>query len=351
MLEFLDISIEYIKGLNTLPWILIGFFLTILFSRLMGEEYVNKAMKKSALILLFIFVPLLFFRILLNVDFGLPEIYFTIACFIILSLMYLLAYLFANYKAKKMKLSGDKKWSYIKTVLTNQGRSSAFVGSFMLVIDEWRVQVIIYMIIGAVFLFALIPLVLSIIHNKEIKYVKEEKIKALPWYLKIFPAYLGIFAITAIVIHWTTGITTLEKTDFNRFFNFITQATIPAALYFVGSGIHPRDLKKDEMKKLFSLKTNIKEHWLWVRNIFFLTVILTPLLTVLIMLPMYYLGIITSAWFAVIVINSILPITSTNMFLIPYGIEKKVTAHSVTWTTIVCVPIVVVLITLFSSYF
>jgi len=351
MLEFLDTSINYISGLNTLPWIFIGFILTILFSLIIGEENVNKAMKRSALILLFVFVPLLLFRILLNVDFGFNQIIFTLVCFVIISLMYVLSYFFANYKAKKMNISGGEKWNYIKTVLTNQGRSSAFVGGMMLIITEWQVQVLIYMIVGAVFLFAIIPLVLSILHKKEIKDTKEEKIQALPWYLKIFPLYLFAFAIAAILLHGINGVTTKDSTDFNSFFNFFTQVTIPAALYFVGSGIHPRDLKIDEMKKLFSLDSKIKDHWLWIRNIFFLTVIITPLLTVVIMLPMYGFGLISSAWFVVIVINSILPITSTNMFLVPYGIDKKVTALSVTWTTIVCVPIVVILITVFGIYF
>jgi len=349
MLEFLDTSIKFISGLNTIPWILIGFVLTVVFSKLFGEEYINKAMRKNALILLFVFVPLLLFRILLNVDFRINEIIFTIACFVIISLMYVLAYFFAMYKSKKMNISGKDKWKYIKTVLTNQGRSSAFVGGMMLIIPEWQVQVLIYMIVGAVFLFAIIPLILSILHKKEIENIKEEKIQALPWHLKIFPLYLFGFAIVAIVLHAKAGVTTKDPTDFNWFFNFFTQITIPAALYFVGSGIHPNDLKIDEMKHLFSLDSRIKEHWLWVRNIFFLTVIFTPLLTVLIILPIYYIGLIISSWFAVIVINSILPITSTNMFLVPYGIDRKVTAHSVTWTTIVCVPIVVVLIAIFST--
>jgi hypothetical protein len=38
------------------------------------------------------------------------------------------------------------------------------------------------------------------------------------------------------------------------------------------------------------------------------------------------------------------------MFFIPYGIDRKSTAHAVTWTTIVCVPIVVLLITIFGIY-
>jgi len=351
MLEFLDTSISYISGLNTLPWILIGFILTIILSKLLGEENVIKAMKRNALILLFIFVPLLLFRILLNVDFRIEEIYFTITCFIILTLMYLLAYFYANKNSKKMKLKGEKKWNYIKTVLTNQGRSSAFVGGMMLIIPEWQVQVLIYMIIGAVFLFAIIPLILSILHKKEMETSGEkEKIKGLPWYLKIFPLYLFAFAFAAIILHGIFGVTTKATNDFNSFFNFFTQITIPAALYFVGAGIHPKDLKIEEIKKLFSLKNNSKDHWLWIRTIFVLTVIITPIFTVIFMSPLYYVGIISSAWFSVIVINSILPITSTNMFLIPYGIDKKVTALSVTWTTIICVPIVVVLITLFKFY-
>ncbi len=39
-----------------------------------------------------------------------------------------------------------------------------------------------------------------------------------------------------------------------------------------------------------------------------------------------------------------------NMFLILYKINKNVTAHSGTWTTIVCVPIIVILITAFGVY-
>jgi hypothetical protein len=83
---------------------------------------------------------------------------------------------------------------------------------------------------------------------------------------------------------------------------------------------------------------------------FILTVFLTPFFTVLIFGPLFLVGIINNSWFAVITINSILPITSTNMFLIPYGIDKKSTAHVVTWTTIVCVPIIVALIAIFGIY-
>ena len=95
MLEILEIILEYIKGLWTLPWILIGFIVTIMLSRFFGEQKINNAMKKIGLILLYFFVPLLLFRIFLGVDFRENEIIFTIICFIILSFMYIIAYFFA----------------------------------------------------------------------------------------------------------------------------------------------------------------------------------------------------------------------------------------------------------------
>ena len=106
------------------------------------------------------------------------------------------------------------------------------------------------------------------------------------------------------------------------------------------------------MKKLFGIDKDNKpgDHWSWVRNIFILTVLITPVFTALVFVPLYLSNMINNSWFAVVIINSILPITSTNMFLLPYGIDKRSTAHSVTWTTIVCVPIIVILITMFGIY-
>ena len=93
---------------------------------------------------------------------------------------------------------------------------------------------------------------------------------------------------------------------------------------------------------------NYKTVELWIH--FILVVIITPVLIALVFAPLFVFGLISSAWFAVIIINSVLPVTSSNMFLLPYGIDKKSTAHSVTWTTIICVPIVVLLIALFGIY-
>lgn len=160
-----------------------------------------------------------------------------------------------------------------------------------------------------------------------------------------------MFVIVSVVLHETTGVTVKDFGDIGVILRFYAAVTIPAALYYVGAGIHPRDLKTSEMKKLFSLKHDKKsrDHWLWIKNIFLLTVIITPVFISLFFILLLILGVIQSAWFAVIVINSILPITSTNMFLVPYGIDKKVTALSVTWTTIIYVPVVAFLIYVFTT--
>jgi len=352
MIEILEVILPYITGLWTLPWILVGFLVTLVLSRILNEDKVNKAMKKIGLILLYVFVPLLLFRIFLDVDFGETELMFTIVCFVIFVLMYLLAHQFANVRAKKMDLHGAEKRHFIKTVLTNQGRSSAFIGGAMLAIAEWRVFAALYMSIGAIFLFAIIPYILSYLHKKDAETSGDDtKVHALPWYLRLFPWYLLAFAFASVAFHGTTGLYLQDFGDPGIIFKFFTALTIPAALYYVGAGIHPRDLKVKEMKKLFSRNKKTQDHWSWVRNIFFLTAVITPVLTALFFSIFLVLNVIPKQWFAVIIINSILPITSTNMFLVPYGINRKVTALSVTWTTIVCVPIVVILITVFGIYF
>ncbi|MBU0497093.1 MAG: hypothetical protein KKC68_05560 [Candidatus Thermoplasmatota archaeon] len=294
------------------------------------------------------------FRIFLGVDFHQDEIYFSLVCIAVFTLNYLLAYVFARYKATKINLPTTEKSIFIKTVLTNQGRSSAFIGGSMLAIAKWSIYAAIYMSVGAIFLFALIPYMLAYLHKKEPTPVNQDstKIKALPWYLRLFPWYLIVFALVAIILHGTTHLNHTDFGDYGILFDFFTSLTIPAALYYVGAGIHPNDLKLNEMKRIFTFKINNKNftNWTSIRAIIFLTVVLIPLIITLIFGSLLAFSLISAAWFSVIVINSILPITSTNMFLIPYGIDKKITALAVTWTTIVCVPIVVFLIFVFSQY-
>ncbi|MHA1687195.1 MAG: hypothetical protein ACTSYD_12455 [Candidatus Heimdallarchaeaceae archaeon] len=350
MIDALNEIIPYISGLYTLPWILIGFIVTILIARVIGRDTIDKIMKKIGLVLLYFFVPVLLFRIFLNTAFGSNEIGFAAIIAITIFFMYVLAYLYAKYSIKKQKLTTKRKDLYLKTVLTNQGRSSAFIGSMMLAIESTRVYAAILMAIVGIALFAVVPYLLSHLHKKETKKTSE-KIKALPWYLKLYPWYLILFVILAVLVQILTGKGTVDLIgkDADVILRFYTAFTIPAALYYVGAGIHPRDLKPSEIKKLIGIdKTEINsDHWKWVRDMFFLTVIITPIAIGFIFGLAIFTGFIPIAAFAVILINSILPVTSTNMFLIPYGIDKKSTAHIVTWTTIVCVPIVVLLITFF----
>ena len=354
MIDILNDILPYISGFYTLPWILLGFVVTILLAKITGREKIDKIMKKIGLIILYFFIPVLVFRIFLNTDFGKKQIEFAIVVSVIVFFMYLLAFGFARYKANSWGLKGSKKRLFVKTVLTNQGRSSAFIGGALLA-SPWYVEAAIYIALVGVALFAVIPYILSYMHKKETKDSKKvEHVKALPWVLKLYPWYLLAWVIVAVVIHSTTGITTYDfGHDLETIVIFYSAITIPAALYYVGAEIHPTDLKKSELKKFFGVDKGNEtgDHWDWVRGIFILTAIITPVLTVLIFTPLFAFGLISSAWFAVIIINSVLPITSTNMFLHPYGIDNKSTAHAVTWTTIVCVPIVVLLITIFGIYF
>lgn len=351
MFEVLESVIPYISGLYTLPWILVGFILTILLSRYIDRQKIDKVMKKIGLVLLYFFVPLLIFRIFIDRDFGVSEIEFAVVSCIIILFTYFLAYYYAKFSVKKLNLKGSKKDKFIKTILTNQGRSSAFIGGALLA-SPWFVEAAIFIALVGVALFAVIPYILSFMYKKESN-LKSNNINALPWYLRLYPWYLISYVIAAVILHGITGVTVKDFGDFGIFYKFFTSITIPAALYYVGAGIHPNDLKVKEMKNLFSLKKKFKieDNWIFVRKLFFLTVILTPLIISIFLGILLIFNLIPSSWFAVIVINFFLPITSTNMFLVPYGIDKKVTALSVTWTTIVCVPIVVFLIWFFNFIF
>ncbi len=347
------ITTTYLSGLATLPWIIVGLVVSYFLAKSFGQEYVDKMMKKIGLILLYVFIPLLLFRIFLNISFGSAEITFAAVTFGVLLFMYVLAYGLGHIESKELDLNGMKKRTFMKTVLTNQGRSAAFVGGALLGIEQWRVPAAIYIALVGIGLFAIIPYVLSVMHRNEVNSIAKEK-SPLPWFLKLYPWYLLLFVVAAIIIHRSTGITMVDLGDGGTVLHFITALTIPAGLYYVGSGIHPSDLKLDEMKKMFfPPKKGEKREFYWSvgRNAFLTTMVYTPIITVLVFAPIMWLTSFPSSWFAVIVINAILPITSTNMFLIPYGLNAKGTALSVTWTTVISVPLVLVLIPLFSSIF
>jgi len=349
MIDLMQSIIPYISGLYTLPWVLVGFLITALLTYFFSQEKIDLVMKKIGLVILYFFVPPLVFRIFLDTPLGTEEAMFAMMVGISIVLMYLLAYLFARYQIKRQDLTDDRANLYLKTVITNQGRSSAFVGGAMLAIPGWGVYAGIFMALVGITLFAIIPYILSHMNNREQR-GKKDYVK-LPWFLTIYPWYFISFVIAAIILQKLTGLTSRDLGDVGVILRFYTALTIPIALYYVGAGIHPHDLKISELKKLTGIvQTDTVEHWLWVRQIIILTAVITPLIFALILGILLILNIISAAWFSVIVINTALPITSTNIFIIPYGLDKRTTAHSITWSTLLCVPLAVILIGIFSIY-
>ena len=246
MIDILKNILPYISGFYTLPWILIGFFATILIAKVIGREKIDNIMKKIGLILLYFFIPLLIFRVFLDL-FEESQIIFVIIVFAVIFLMYILAYIYGKYVIKKQDLKGEKKSLFLKTMLTNQGRSSAFIG--MMMMEYWPVASGIMIALVGIVLFAVITYILSHMHKKEVKSKENKTVKALPWFLRLYPWYLISFVVVAIIINITTGVTIKGSGDLGVIIIFITALTIPAALYYVGACIHPSDLKKSELKK------------------------------------------------------------------------------------------------------
>ncbi len=350
MTELLKDIIPYMSGLYTLPWILVGFVVSALLALKIPREKIDFTMRKIGLVILYFFVPPLVFRVFLDTPMGVSELEYMIITCVSIALMYYMAYLYAKRQARLQNLSPETTSLYIKTLVTNQGRSSAFVGGALLAIPGWGVPAGIFMAMAGVMLFAIVPYALSVVSEKEQK-AKETPIR-LPWFLRLYPWVFISFVIAAVVIQLTTGTTSRDLGSFGIYLRFYAALTIPMALYYVGSGMHPADLKLGELKKLLGLtKDDVSEHWLWVRQIFLLTNVWTPLIYAALFGALYTLKIIPGSWLAVTVINAALPITSTNIFLVDYGLDKRATVHSVTWSTLLGVPIVVLMIWVFSISF
>ena len=136
MIDILKDILPYISGLYTLPWILVGFAVTIILAKIVGREKIDNIMKKIGLILLYFFIPLLVFRIFLDL-FEPSQVTFVIVIFIVLFLMYIITYFYAKYIVVKKNYKDTKRALFIKTVITNQGRSSAFIGMMMMEYFSW----------------------------------------------------------------------------------------------------------------------------------------------------------------------------------------------------------------------
>lgn len=343
MIEFLTRIIPYISGLYTLPWIIVGFIVNWILLLIFKQERVDPVMKKIGLIILFFFVPPLVFRIFLDTTLGMQELYFGILAFITVASMYAIVYFYAKYRIKKQNLSGMDKAIYFKTLLANQGRSAAFVGGAMLAIEGWQVLTGIFIAVTSIALFAFMPYLLSRMNNNE--QTGTDRPNTMPWFLRLFPWYFLCFVIGGILIHKGAGISSADLGDIGIIIRFYTSLTLPFALYYVGSGVHPKDFKVSELRQLIGIDIGDRaHHWSCVRQIFILTSFVTPFFFLITIGSLALFSIIPASWFAVIFINTTLPITSTNMFLVPYGLDKRVTAHSITWSTLINVPIAVLLI-------
>lgn len=339
--------IPYISGLYTLPWIAVGFIVTSVLAIIIPRQQIDNVMKKIGRVILFCFVPVLVFIVFLDTKLGRSELRFMSLALVSIAASYFIAFVFARYMARRNNLGADSRILYLKTVITNQGRSSAFVGGIMLAISDWGVPAGIYMALTGISLFAIVPYILTHLEAKNKN--RDSATMSLPGFLKVYPWYFMAFVIAAIFLQKGVGINTKMMGDWGIILRFYAALTIPAALYYVGSGIHVSDMKIDELKKLLGIKSDSSsEHWQWVRQIFVLTSVITPLFFAISFGFMRAMGWIPVSWFAVTLINMSLPITGTNMFLIPYGLDHRATAHAITWSTLINVPLVVILIEIFS---
>jgi len=348
ILDVLESIIPYISGLYTLPWIVVGFFCNIALGHLFGKERIMAIMKKISLVLLFVFIPILLFKLFLNIDFREEELDFVVFACGVTALLYGIAYLFGSRMSPRVTATKDDQISFLKTIVVNQGRSAAFFGSAILALDALKIYAAIYITLVGLFLFAIVPYTLSVLHNREVNHAQSEK-SPLPLFLRIFPWYLLFFPVSAAIIHHQFDITT-GSSEWGVILDFLAAVTIPAALYYVGSSIRIADMRLGELRQLFISNTRQLE-LKQVRATLLLTMVITPALVAAIFGTLLLLQAIPAEWFAVIFLNAVLPVSSTNMFLVPYGINYKATALAVTWTTLVSLPVFVLLLAVMAQYF
>ena len=166
ILDVLEAIIPYISGLYTLPWIAVGFVANGILHRLFGEERVKAAMEKISLVLLFVFIPLLLFKLFLNIDFREEELDFAVVACGTMALLYVVAYVFGSRCSSRLTQPKAESVRFLKTIVVNQGRSAAFFGSAILAFSELKIYAAIYITLVGIFLFAIVPYALSILHHR-----------------------------------------------------------------------------------------------------------------------------------------------------------------------------------------
>ncbi|KAL0213036.1 hypothetical protein RCL1_006662 [Eukaryota sp. TZLM3-RCL] len=468
--------IHYLSGVYALPWLVVGFILNSLFTRWCCPLKVQRFMKIFGNFLLYVLIPLLIFRLFLSVDFDTYAVIFSIISALSIGLMYFVSYIYARYSARRLEMSPKESKVYIKSIFTNQGRSSIFIGGALLSIEEWSFYAAIYLSIFGAFLFAVTPFILTgmaktgencqedeekemdvirsvpldtlsrkvngnhynrsspcsfdsleyndishsisdnvetivstnnnnnetdsvsddlsnmstkdetceVLNDKadlcqgdecDLQCIKVDEVEgesmdevavpvevpssqlALPLGLRIFPAVLMVTIISSIVLRRLTGTSFSAWGNIGSFLHFLSALTVPFGLYFAGAGIKTRDLSWSNLvlylwpSKLTTQNRSEIQSILIIRGSLFTTLVLCPLIIGLIFFLLQVFGVASSAWFCVMFLNSLLPITSTNVFLVDYGLSLSGVSISVSMSTIIAVPLVFSLIPVFDSIY
>ncbi|KAL0225677.1 hypothetical protein P9112_013001 [Eukaryota sp. TZLM1-RC] len=360
--------LPYISGVAALPWIIIGFIVNSILCYCLNPSSVIKAMKAFGKVLLFVFIPLLQFRIFLSIPFGLSEISFSITAVAVMLLLYLVSYYSSKLRSRSLKLCIMENQEFLKTCLTNQGRSSAFIGGSLLSIAAWEIQASLYMALYGVFLFVLIPIALSRMSKKDVlpkelqdmsspadvdlesNHTPVKPTSPIPLYLQIFPVFLLVTIAIAIILNRMFDITMESLGKPGEYIHLVSAFTVPLGLYYAGSGVKAEDLKWMNISQVFSTQSQS----LALRSTsftLFINLVISPLIIGSIFGVLTLFKIIDTSWFSVIFINTILPTTPTNIFLEEFGINKKATALTVSTSTALGVPLVLIMIPLLNGIF
>ncbi len=193
MIALLQSIIPKISGLYTLPWIVVGFIVTNLLAYYHTQDKVNLYLRKVALVLLYVFVPLLVFRIFLDTGIGLYELEFVSIVISSITFMYLLALALCPVSNPTPKPCWREKIKLPENCdHQNQGRlcfcgwnyvSGAKLGSF-----------------GGDFYGSLRycpicnnPIHLHVMHDREHK--ERDRLITLPWFLRVYPYYFILYVV------------------------------------------------------------------------------------------------------------------------------------------------------------
>ncbi|KAL0249570.1 hypothetical protein GEMRC1_004800 [Eukaryota sp. GEM-RC1] len=197
------------------------------------------------------------------------------------------------------------------------------------------------------------------VSSKEVLVSKEEpspvkKPPGLPLFLQLFPFLLIVVIVVSITLKKTIDFSLKDLGLFGDVIHLLSAFCVPFGLYYAGAGVKAEDLKFSKLSKTI-VKPKIAEDdelsLQATRYTLFLNFLISPIIVFIIFGSLLLFGLIPSSWFCVMFINAILPVTATNIFLLDFGLDKMSTVFSISTSTIISVPMVLVLIPLFDYLF